>query len=112
VHDVLAMLAQSETLRLAPDQAKQLASALHDVGKHYRLPVVSPEKLALGVLIYTAGRVYVPMGVAFWQETRQGGPQPIARPVAAPQPGAAPSGPATPAAPWFDPAALAPNVVN
>ena len=107
---MLAVLAHSETLRLPPDQARDLANALHDVGKHYPLPVVSPDKLALGVLVYTAGRVYVPMVVAFVTEQRAPAAPPGQSNSAPAQAMPVPAAPPRPAAsPWFE---AAPNSVN
>ena len=34
------------------------------MSKHYKLPMIGADKLALGVLVWTAGRIYVPKLVA------------------------------------------------
>ncbi len=60
IHDMLAVFAAADELRLADDEAKRLATALHDVSKHYRVPMLSPDKMALAVLVWTAGGIYVP----------------------------------------------------
>ena len=70
-----------------PD-AEALASALADVSRHYKLPALSSEKMALAVLLWTAGRIYVPMGLAFVAEKNMppGSVKPAA-PQADPKPG-------------------------
>jgi hypothetical protein len=37
-----------------------MARALSEVSKHYKIPHVSADKIALGTLVWTMGRIYVP----------------------------------------------------
>jgi hypothetical protein len=57
---MLAAITQTPELALEPEEAERLASALANVTRHYSLPALSPQKMALGMLFWTAGRIYVP----------------------------------------------------
>jgi hypothetical protein len=61
---MLAALTQTPELALEDDESKALAGALVNVTKHYKIPALSPEKMALGVLVWTAGRIYGPRAMA------------------------------------------------
>ena len=61
---MLAALSQTPELALATDEAERLARALRDVTRHYQVPAVKPAHMALAVLIWTAGSIYVPKAVA------------------------------------------------
>lgn len=47
-------------MSLSEDEAKRLATALAEVQKHYPIPALSPGKVALATLIWTAGALYKP----------------------------------------------------
>lgn len=50
-----------ERLALQEGQARDLAAAIKEVERHHKIPVLSPEKLAIVTLLWVAGRIYVPM---------------------------------------------------
>jgi hypothetical protein len=55
-----------EELRLSDEDAHRLAARIVDVEKHYKLPAIPSDKLALGMLAVTAFRVYAPKAGAIW----------------------------------------------
>lgn len=57
---MLAALTATQELVLTDDEAKRLAGACANVQRHYPLPAISPGKMALGMLFWTAGAIYVP----------------------------------------------------
>lgn len=57
---MLAALTQTPELALGTDDAKRLATALANVTRHYKLPVLSPQRMALATLLWTAGSIYLP----------------------------------------------------
>lgn len=72
-------------LALDESEAASLANAVAGVGKHYKLPGVSADKLALGVLVWTAGRIYLPR-VAAIKARKMGGAAPTVQPSVPPAP--------------------------
>ena len=57
---MLAALTATQELVLTDDEAKRLASAAANVQRHYPIPSISPGKMALGMLFWTAGAIYMP----------------------------------------------------
>lgn len=47
-----------------------MATAIKEVERHYKLPVLSPEKVALVTLAWVAGRIYVPMARDVYAEAK------------------------------------------
>ncbi len=93
------MLAAPE-IALQDGEARQLAMAIKEVERHYKLPALAADKLALATLAWVAGRIYIPKGIAY--AARKG--------IAKPAPGgpgqtkAADAARPTPAVTdWFDP---------
>jgi hypothetical protein len=98
--------------------------ALKEYERHYKLPALAPDKVALVTLLWVAGRIYVPMARDIFRDKRSpagpaarqpagGGAGAVAPPVPAPAP--APNPPAAPRAvaevdPWFDPDNLPPEI--
>jgi hypothetical protein len=64
IHGMLAALVHVPQLAIGPDQSRDLATALAVVSEHYKLPVVSADKIALASLIWTAGRIYIPIALS------------------------------------------------
>lgn len=113
VHGFLAALTAIDRIRLQDGQARELAVAIKEVERHYKLPALAADKIALATLAWVAGRIYVPMALDIVQAKKT--PRPIA-----PQSPARPAAPATldevAAMPaevnaWFDPAAV-PHLPN
>lgn len=105
---MLAAITQTPEIALQDEQSAKLAEALANVTRHMNLPALSPEKLALGMLFWTAGTIYVPMGLAI--AARKSGKAPPAYDPAAPlvaEPDLTTQfvNPAQPAGSWFMPAA-------
>lgn len=61
---MLAAITQTPELVLDDADSAKLATALANVTRHMTLPALSPEKMALGVLVWTAGRIYGPRAMA------------------------------------------------
>ncbi len=61
IHGFLAALAQQPRIAIRQDDSRKLAEALTEVGKHMPLPAVKPHHAALAALVWTAGRIYIPM---------------------------------------------------
>jgi len=61
IHGFLAALAQVPELNIGEEKCRRLAVAMNEVQKHYRIPALSPGKLALATLVWTAGTVYRPV---------------------------------------------------
>jgi hypothetical protein len=61
---MLAALVHVPQLAIGPDQSRDLATALAVVSEHYKLPAVSADKIALASLIWTAGRIYIPIALS------------------------------------------------
>ena len=55
-----------DELRLSDDDAHRLAARIVDVEKHYKLPAIPADKLALGMLAVTVFRVYTPKATAIY----------------------------------------------
>jgi hypothetical protein len=72
IHAMLAALTQTPELALGDDDAKRLAGALANVTRHYQLPTLSPERMALAMLVWTAGSIYFPKVRAIAQRKRSG----------------------------------------
>jgi hypothetical protein len=70
VHTFLSATTGLEALALPEDKAKRMAHAIHQVQRYYTVPAIAPDKLALGMLAYTAATTYVPMAIAAAAETR------------------------------------------
>lgn len=104
IHGFLAALLGAPEIELQDEEARQLAGAIKEVERHYKLPALAADKIALATLVWVAGRIYVPKAMTFAARTRavKGAAD---RPVAAPS---SPHGQAAPASvtDWFDPEAL------
>lgn len=61
IHGFLATLTQIPELDIGEEKCRRLAVAMNEVQKHYPLPALSPDKLALATLVWTAGTVYRPV---------------------------------------------------
>jgi hypothetical protein len=62
IHGFLAALAHQPRLQVSEEESRKLAKAVADVGKHLpNLPAVKPHHAAIAALVWTAGRIYVPM---------------------------------------------------
>lgn len=61
IHLMLAALTSTPQIALSDEQAAKLAAALANVTRHMDLPALSPQKMALAMLFWTAGSIYVPM---------------------------------------------------
>ena len=64
IHGMLAALVHVPQLAIGPEQSRDLATALAVVSEHYKLPAVSADKIALASLIWTAGRIYIPIALS------------------------------------------------
>ena len=53
-----------DEIRLSDDEAHRIAKALVNVEKHYRIPSIPDDKMALGMLCVTAFQVYGPKVIA------------------------------------------------
>ena len=107
IHLLLAATLQAPELVLEEGEAKSLATALHNVGKHYTLPIISAEKMALGVLVWTLGKTYFPKVKAISDRKRR---KTVASPVSRPAPVVTPSaGPSAENVDWFAPMSGSPN---
>lgn len=62
-----------EELELDEDEAKKLAKAIQEVGKHYNLPM-DPKKIAIANLVAVAGAIYVPRIIAHHNNAKKTGP--------------------------------------
>ena len=98
---MLAAITQTPELALDQADAERLSKALSNVSRHYKLPALAPDKMALGMLFWTAGRIYAPRVMAI--SSRKQGKAPAA-PAGmtqvhpeAPRPSPAPE----PPTPWF-----------
>jgi hypothetical protein len=58
VHAILASFTKIPELELTPEEAKSLAVGIAEVNRHYPLPVMKPEHVAIGSLAVTAFVVY------------------------------------------------------
>lgn len=58
---MLAAATHCPELDIGEEPCRRLAVALNEVQKHYPLPAISPGKMALATLIWTAGSIYVPV---------------------------------------------------
>lgn len=61
---MLAAVTQTPELALNDDEAKRLAGALHEVTKHYSIPVMNPHHMALAMLFWCSGSIYLPRAKA------------------------------------------------
>lgn len=98
---MLAALTSTPELALREEQAKRLAGALAEVGKHHKLPALAPDKMALAMLFWTAGSVYLPMGQAIVARKRGDPPRPDADPSSGLTDTTVFQTPVAPAGPWF-----------
>jgi hypothetical protein len=91
VHEFLATMTQIERLKLSGEQAHTLAEAVANASRSVNIPALSPEKMAIAMLAWVAGRIYIPMArdVAIERAARAGNAP--ARP-GAPVAGTTPSG--------------------
>jgi hypothetical protein len=73
IHGLLgALIAAPELMALDAKHEKtaRMAAALANVTRHYKLPALSPEKLALAMLFWTAGSTYGPVALAIARRKR------------------------------------------
>jgi len=94
---MLAAITQTPQLALKPEEAEKLAAALVNVQQHYKLPALSADKMALGMLFWTAATIYAPRVMAIAAASKGPKPPPPPPPAqfAETEP-AAPSHPQTP----------------
>jgi hypothetical protein len=100
---MLAALTQTPELALGDDESRKLAEALANVTRHMSLPALSPEKMALGMLFWTAGSIYVPRVMAISARKRGAVPGFAQEGPPAAQEGPPPINPAAPVGSWFMP---------
>lgn len=67
VHLMGANLLALPELELEKDEAKQMASAIREVQKHYPEVALSPKKMALMNLATVAGGIYITRGIAIYK---------------------------------------------
>lgn len=84
---MLAALSSCPELDIGSEKSARLAEAVSNATRNINLPELSPERMALAMLVWTAGRTYVPVALAI--RARLGGQTPAAAPA---PPGAAPPG--------------------
>jgi hypothetical protein len=73
IHGMLAAITQCPEIELSDAKSKKLADALANATRHVNLPTLSPERMALAMLFWTAGSIYVPMGIAISKRKKHGG---------------------------------------
>lgn len=89
---MLAALSSCPEIDIGTEKSARLAEAVSNATRNINLPELSPERMALAMLVWTAGRTYVPVALA------------IRARLAAESQGQAPPAPPGPTPPGFRPA--------
>lgn len=84
---MLAALSSCPELDIGTEKSARLAEAVSNATRNINLPELSPERMAIAMLVWTAGRTYVPVALAI--RARLAGERPAASP---PPPGPTPPG--------------------
>lgn len=54
------------------DKAAKLAKAVHNANQHFPVPIINSKWVALGMLAWVAGRIYLPMAKDVMRELQTG----------------------------------------
>ncbi len=85
LHEFLATMTEIKRFELEQRQANALAKAIHGANEHVKIPILTGKYMALAVLAWTAGRIYLPMAKDIIAERAQP-PRPSPGVAASPPP--------------------------